>query len=255
MNTSTMNKYIAYFFCVFLFCSCSEFYSNDSSDSYSESGTGTGGSMARFTVKGNYLYVIDSEYLQTYDISDSSNLNLKSRISIGGIMETIFPSEGLLFMGSTSGMYVYSLDDPAKPEYVSNYQHFTSCDPVIVNGKYAYVTLRSDQDNWSCSRNLNELQVIDISDIYNPFEAAAYTMINPKGLAMTGSTLFVCDGLDLVMMDASDPLKMRELKRYEMDGTPYDVIARDSILTVSYSEGLMQYSYNNDTIQMLSVVY
>ena len=158
-------------------------------------------------------------------------------------------------MGSTSGMFIYNLNNPAKPQYVSSYSHFTSCDPVIVSGKYAYVTLRSEQGNWSCSRIVNELQVIDISNISQPFEAASYTMVNPKGLAMANGTLFVCDGLDLVAMDATDPLKMKELKRFKMDGTPYDVIARNGLLTVSYSQGVVQYSYEGDTMQMLSVVY
>ena len=249
-----MNKYLTYLFCAFLFCSCNEFFSNGN-DSNSGSETGTGGSMARFTVSGDYLYVLDSERLHTYDISDSSKLELKSIIDISWNMETIFPVEGFLFMGSTSGMYVFSIDNPAKPEYVSNYQHFTSCDPVIVSGKYAYVTLRSDQESWTCSRNVNELQVIDISNIYEPFEVKSYPMTTPKGLAKIGDNLFVCDGLDLLVMDATEPLNMKEVKRFRMDGTPYDVIAKDGILVVSYSNGLVQYSYDNDTIQMLSVLY
>ena len=35
-----------------------------------ESGTGIGGSMARFTIVGDYLYTVDSWDLNTFDISD-----------------------------------------------------------------------------------------------------------------------------------------------------------------------------------------
>jgi len=211
--------------------------------------------MAKFTCKGNYLYVLDNEFLQTFDISDSSKLTLKSRIVVGDNMETLFPTDTLLFMGSTSGMMVYNLKDPSKPRYVSQYTHFTSCDPVVVKGCYAYVTLRTDQNNFSCSRGVNELQVINISSISNPVEVAKYTMVNPKGLAIDGPLLFICDGMSLVVMDATDPLKMTKLKSFELDGTPYDLIAKDGLLTVTYSEGIKQYSYTENNIQFLSDLY
>ena len=37
------------------------------------SGTGIGGSMARFTIKGDYLYTVDSYDLKTFDIKDKVN--------------------------------------------------------------------------------------------------------------------------------------------------------------------------------------
>lgn len=249
-----MIRIFLFVFASLILVSCDEFgFSQDSNTS--SDATGTGGSMARFTVKGDYLYVLTDIYLQTYDISDSTKLDLKSSIYLEGLIETIFPSGNYLFMGSTTGMFVYDLDNPFKPEYVSSYSHFTSCDPVIVDGNYAYVTLRSNPNVWSCTRSINELQVIDISNIKNPIKVSSYLMENPKGLALANKTLFVCDGLDLVVMDANNPLELEEIKRFKMDGTPYDVIAKDGILTVSYSEGLVQYSYVGDTIQMLSVVY
>lgn len=251
---TTMIRLFIFIFTSLILVSCDEFGFSHDSNSGSES-TGTGGSMARFTVKGDYLYVLTDASLQTYDISDSSRLDLKSSINLNVAIETIFPSGNYLFMGSTTGMLVYDLDNPFKPEYVSSYSHFTSCDPVIVDGNYAYVTLRSNPNIWSCTRSINELQVIDISNIKNPVKVSSYSMENPKGLALANKTLFICDGLDLVVMDAKNPLKLEEIKRYEMDGTPYDVIAKDGVLTVSYSEGLVQYSYVGDSIQMLSVLF
>jgi len=247
-----MKKIILFIVCISLLTACDNWYSTNSPD---KSSTGTGGSTARFVCKGNYLYVVDEQNLSSYDIADSSKIELKSRQSVGGLMETIFPTDSLLFMGSTSGMYIYNLKKPYNPAYISQYNHLTSCDPVVVQGKYAFVTLHSSSDVWSCSRNVNELQVIDISDIRNPIQKNSYTMVNPKGLSIDGNRLFICDGMDLVVMDASNPLEMNELKRMEMDGTPYDLIARNGLLTVTYSAGIKQYSYDGDTIQQLSVIY
>ena len=46
--------------------------SNDFSGG-SESGTGIGGSMARFTISGDYLYTVDSWNLNTFEITDPIN--------------------------------------------------------------------------------------------------------------------------------------------------------------------------------------
>jgi len=251
MLMATMKKYILILACCLgFFCSCN----TDSTESSGNS-TGTGGSMARFTCKGNYLYVVDDAYLQTFDISDSSKITLKSRIQVGGTMETLFPADTLLFMGSTSGMYVYNLKNPAAPKFVSEYVHFTSCDPVVVQGKYAFVTLHSADNIWSCSRNVNELQVIDISNIRFPEEKVKYVMTSPKGLAIDGDLLFVCDGMNLVVMDARDPLRMTTLNSFILEGVPYDLIAKNGLLTVSYSAGVKQYRYDGNTIQLLSSLY
>jgi hypothetical protein len=43
--------------------------------------------------------------------------------------------------------------------------------------------------------------------------------------------------------------------RFVLDGIPYDVIAKNSLLTLSFSNGLAQYAYANDTIQKLSTLY
>lgn len=236
-----------------LFYACDAGFMGDSSDSSS----GTGGSMARFACIGNHLYIVDDTYLQTFDISDSSKITQTSRLaaSWGSNIETIFPKDSLLFLGSTGGMYIFNLKSPSSPRFVSLIQHFTSCDPVVVQGKYAYVTLRTDNEVTSCSRGVNELQVIDISNIDEPISKGVYVMENPKGLAIDGNQLFVCDGMNLVVMDVTNPLQVTETKRFELDGTPYDVIAKNGILILSYSSGLKQYSYSAGTIQEISTLY
>jgi hypothetical protein len=238
---------------VVLVFSCDMLY-NWGSDS---SSSGVGGSMARFACVGDHLYIVDENFLQTFDISDSSKIQRTSRIasSWGANIETIFPTDSLLFLGSTSGMFIYNIKNPALPSYVSLYTHVISCDPVVVQGKYAYVTMRTDPDSWSCNRGVNQLEVIDVSNIASPVSKATYALTNPRGLAIDGNMLFVCDGMELVVWNASNPLSLQKTTRIELDGTPYDVIARNGILTLTYSSGVKQYSYSNNTLQEISTIY
>ena len=76
---------------------------------------GAGGSTARFTIAGNYLYVVDNLSLKAFDISTNNSPVYKSKTEIGINIETIFPYQDKLFIGSSSTMYIYSLTDPSKP--------------------------------------------------------------------------------------------------------------------------------------------
>lgn len=227
------------------------------SDSSSDYSTGTGGSMAKFACIGDHLYVVDDNYLQTFDISDSSKIVRTSRIGTNwsSTIETIFPKDSLLFLGSTNGMYIFNLKNPATPSFISMMEHFTSCDPVVVQGRYAFVTLRTDNAVGSCSRGVNQLQVIDISSLSNPIVKSTYEMVNPRGLAIDGNQLFVCDGMALVVMDVTNPLLVTETNRFELDSTPFDVIAKNGILILSNSSGLKQYSYTGGNVQEISTLY
>ena len=58
-------------------------FSSDFS-SGSESSTGIGGSMARFTIVDDYLYTVDSWTLKSYDISDQENPVHRDDVIWGG---------------------------------------------------------------------------------------------------------------------------------------------------------------------------
>ncbi|MEM9987362.1 MAG: hypothetical protein AAF804_19895, partial [Bacteroidota bacterium] len=119
---------------------------------------GIGGSMARFTLVGSHLYVVTNTDLQAYMLATLENPQQVSSQQIGwGDIETIFPMKGNLFIGSMNGMYIYSLSDPNEPNYVSEFQHVRSCDPVVVEGDFAYVTLRGGTP---CGGFSNQLDVV-----------------------------------------------------------------------------------------------
>jgi hypothetical protein len=214
--------------------------------------SGVGGSMARFTISDNYLYLMDAGNVHAVDISTSTNPIAKTKNMIAWDIETIFPHEGKLFFGAQSGMYIYGLNDPENPNRISQYTHVRSCDPVVVEGNLAYVTLRSGT---TCQGFSNQLEVIDISDITSPRLLKIYPMTNPHGLGIDNKTLFICDGDDgFKIYDAADHLAISEnqLAHYKEINT-YDVIPYNQIAIMTGKDGIYQFDYSDlKSIKQLS---
>ena len=214
---------------------------------------GTGGSMASFTVMNNFLYTVNDYTLKNFNIQNSANPQLEKTTSIGtGTAETIFPFKDKLFVGTTNGMAIFDVSDASNPVLTGQFGHVTSCDPVIADGNYAYVTLRSGT---ACEGFTNEMDILDISMLNNPVGLATYAMTNPHGLAKDGAWLFVCDGTDgLKIYDATDPANI-QLKQQIKGLETYDVILKNRIAIVIAKNGLYQFNYVdiNNTYQLSKI--
>ena len=207
------------------------------------SNTGIGGSMARFTIVGDYLYTVDSYNLKSFDISDQLNPEFREEVNLGWGVETIFPYDNNLFIGTQSGMHIYSLEKREKPSWISTYEHITSCDPVVVQGDYAYVTLRGGAE---CQNFNNQLDIIDISELEQPSLFKTYPMINPHGLGIDDNCLFITEGeYGLKMYDITN-IDDIILKKHFKDISSVDVIPFMDVLMVIGSDGFHQYNYDCD---------
>lgn len=232
----------------------STFFAADalSSAKVNGTGSGTGGSMARFTLYDNFLYAIDKASLHLFDVADNSNPSLTKKISISWQIETLFPYNQNLFIGAQSGMFIYSLQNPSNPEYISEFRHATACDPVVVEGNYAYVTLRGGN---LCGAIESQLNVIDISTLEYPEMVESYSMKEPYGLGIDKGLLFVCDGkAGLKIYDADDPYAIDEhLIAHYPSIHAFDVIPLGDVLLMIGEDGLYQYDYSSiDQIELLS---
>ncbi len=221
----------------------------------SESGSmsvGVGGSLARFNISDNFLYTVDQYNLRTFDIDDLSSPLLVSDQSIGWGVETVFQYMNKLFFGTTTGMLIYDLSNPSSPKYLSSYNHIRSCDPVVVENGYAYVTLRSGN---LCGEATSQLDVIDISNISDPKWKQSYPMQEPYGLGIDNSTLFICDGeAGLKVYNAENPNNLIKIAWF-MNVNAFDVIPYNGNLMMIGSGGLYQYNYNgSDEITFLSQI-
>lgn len=220
----------------------------------SPSSAGLGGSMARFTITGDQLYTLDQESIVVFDVSNEKDPVKGTTVAVDREVETIFPSGDRLFLGTTTGMVIYSISTPSNPSYISTFEHVTACDPVVVQGDLAYVTLRSGTECWN---SVNSLDVVDISNIANPQLIVSHDMSNPHGLGVDGSTLFLCDGWDgLKVFDVTDPqaIPSQQLSHYP-NINAFDVIPVNDVLIMIGADGLYQYDYTDvNNVVQLSVI-
>jgi len=223
-----------------------------SSDFAPNANNGTGGSLARFAIVDNHLYTVSNSHLKVFDISQPRLPRQVQDVKLGFNIETIFPYNGMLFIGSRTGMQIYDNANPVQPVKLAEYRHVQSCDPVVVQGSYAYVTLRDGTD---CRFGQNMLDVINISNPRTPLLEKTFPMLNPHGLGIDGNVLFVCEGdHGLKVFDATDPVNLVE-KQFIKGIRTYDVIPRNKVLLVVGKDGLMQYDYRDaDNLKLLSMI-
>lgn len=217
---------------------------------------GIGGSMARFGINGQHLYIVDNQDMHIFDISNTQDPNRVNQVTVGmgwGI-ETIFPYQDKLFIGSNVGMFIYDNSNPQNPTYLSEFQHADVCDPVFVDGNFAYVTLRSGTN---CQGFSNQLDVIDITNITNPTLVSSTDMHNPHGLTVEDDKLYLCDGSDgFKVFDIADKLAIGQNELFHDSSIPaYDAITipRANAVLVIGKDGFYQYNTSNPAaLQLLS---
>jgi len=223
---------------------------SDGSETGGESGKA--GSMAKFSISGNNLFLINDSSLLVYDISTESNPVQINKVNVDFGIETVYTLKDKLFIGADDGVFIYDISDPQNILYLSHYEHITSCDPVVANDKYAFATLNSrNQCRWQTGAN--QLEVIDIGNIVYPHQISSIQMENPQGLAIDSNYVFVCNGeYGVKIFDSSNPYNLKQVSGITgIDA--YDIILDENILYLVGKEGLFQYNYTNiNNLQLLS---
>jgi hypothetical protein len=213
------------------------------SAAYSSSGIGIAGSLARFGLLNNRMYTVSNSDLKVFNIAAAASPSFVSSVSLQqGNIETIFPYKDKLFIGAQSGMFVYETSNADKPKKYSQFTHARSCDPVIADDQYAYVTLSGGS---ACGGYTNQLDVVDISNLASPALVKSYGLTSPKGLSKDGNLLLICDGKDgLKIMNAANASQVSLVKQVTgFEST--DVIALQGIAIVVAKDGLYFVDYSN----------
>jgi hypothetical protein len=232
------------------------FFANQSGGSLAtgantSSPVGIGGSMARFTIMNDRLYTVSYSDLDVFNITNTANPTHTSKISVGWNIETVYPFKNNLFIGSQSGMYIYNVSNPDAPVAAGQFQHVRTCDPVIADDTYAYVTLSSGT---SCQGFTNELDILKLNNITDPQLVKVYPMTNPKGLSKSGNHLFICDGDAVKVFNASNVTNL-QLVQTIASKEPHDIIAYNNVALVVAKDGLYQYNYADiSNIRLLSKI-
>lgn len=205
---------------------------------------GQGGSLARFTIVGNYLYTVDKQNLKVFLISDAANPVLKNTVAVGFDIETIYPFKDKLFLGSATAVYIFSIDNPEQPAKLSTAispSILRRCDPVVAKDSVAYATLRT---SGPCGGVQSILAVYDVKDITNPKEVNQVLLSEPYGLGYTGNALYVCTSNSLVVFDITNQYQPNIVK--QITGNAFvDVIPYGNTLICWVRDGIILYDISN----------
>ncbi len=229
---------VIYIGLLFAFMACSD---SDSGSLIFE-GTGQGGSLTRFTIINEQLFVLDESSLRLYNIQEDGTFILHQELFIGTNLETISYNAEYIFIGSSSAVYFLEIGFGEQVNLLSSYQHITACDPVVGVDGIAYSTLRSS----GCRFNNQEvLDVIDYSDVFDPKLIHSYPTVSPLGLAVNKDFLFVCENGGMTVYDRSNP---RDLNRLDFinipNDIPIDLIVNGSQIIIRSQEGIYNASVN-----------
>jgi len=212
--------------------------------------TGAGGSTARFTIAGNYLYVVDNVSLKAFDISSNTSPVYKSKTEIGINIETIFPYQDKLFIGSSSSMYIYSLNDPSRPERLARAEYTIrmSCDPVVARDTVAYATLRA---TGRCGGSSSALVVYNIKNISAPQLVNTHWLTGPYGLGLKNNSLYVCEGnYGLRVFNVTNAYNPVQVSDVRVNNTSfYDVIPYGNVLIAQVNDGFILYDIGTNPMQ------
>jgi hypothetical protein len=240
VKSTHMKKLCTFIFVIILF-GCEK----SSSDAKFGTSTGKGGSMARFTIEGNYLYTVDEQDLKVYDITNPASPVFKRTVPVGFEIETIFPFKGKLFIGSTSVVHIFNIDDPTNPQKLSvaiSPTVMRRCDPVVAKDTVAFATLRT---NGQCGGTNSILAIYDIKDVTNPVQKGSYMLSEPYGLGYEGNTLYVCDKYSLGVFDITNAYQPQFLTSLN-DGEYIDVIPYGDVMLCWVADGLIIYDISDN---------
>lgn len=227
-----------------IIASCTKIGDSSVSNETGVDTNGQAGSMAKFSISGDYLYLINETQLKIYDITNESQPVLVNTQDVDFGIETVFTLNDYLFIGSINGMYIYNIEDPSNINFESHYSHITSCDPVVANESLAFVTLNSSSTcRWQ--NETNRLDVIDISNTLDPILFSSIQMNSPQGLGIYENYVFVCDGSSGVKcFDFTNPQDLVHVSSITGIDS-YDLIIRENTLFLIGDDGLFQYDISD----------
>jgi hypothetical protein len=244
-------KNLSYLFLAFSFILLTACGADLGSSNNIGGGVGQGGSLARFTISGNHLYAVNGTKLKAFDIATPNNLRFVNEKDLNVNVETIFSrDDSTIFIGTQSGMYIYDISDAPTVKYLSSYQHIVACDPVVANSTHAYVTLHTTVGEGRCWRGVNQLDIVDITDLKRIQLVNNIPMTSPKGLGLYGDTLLVCDeGIRIFdITDGDNPVQLD----FESGIDAIDIIPNGDLMLIATKTGLEQYRYHNGSLSFLS---
>ncbi len=254
-----MNRLFHYLFSVALLLALGA--CADDSDSFlADQENGLSGSITRFAVHNGFMYSLNPNGINTYDLSDADNPQLVHTIDTDYGLETITIYEGIIYIGSTTSLYILSIDDPARPVILSQTGREgiligEGCDPVVVKNNYAYSTVKIINEICGSFNAESLLITFEVSDPRAPQIVSSYRLDEPNGLGYSDTHLFVCDRDHVLVFSLEEPAEPQLTEFNIAVPEAVDVIVRQDMLLVSSKTAFNFYDISDiSNIQPLSVI-
>lgn len=214
------------------------------------------GSINRITKSNNHIYVVSNNNMIILNDSDFDAKATRIE-NIKEEMETVFPYQNNLFVGSKTSMSVFDITNGNQPNEIFEFEHATSCDPVLPYKDVAFVTLRT-ADFSKCPGNINALLVIDMNDMSNPTQTDEIQLASPYGMSVINELLYVGNGMNGLSVFNIDNTKKPVLIKKHDDIEAYDIIAdpnHSDYIFIAGPIGMNQYLINEDlSLQLKSKI-
>ena len=212
------------------------------------------GTVNRFAILNDHLFAVGFYNLYRFAL-DNGITETSGFVHGDRGMETIFPFEDRLFIGSQNAMNILDASDPTNVFPVGSFWHATSCDPVLpVTRDIAYVTLRGGDD---CNGDVNTLNVVarNASSSYSAIQTIE--LPSPYAMLRVGNQLYVGEGTNgFRIFEIGNDWTLSE-REHHPDITAFDMIphpTRNDILLFAGPDGIFQFEISSEEYTLLSSI-
>lgn len=154
--------------------------------------TNAASSYAVFAVIDTFLYHVTGSSLVTLSIANPSRPRTINTTYLNWGVETLFATDRYLFVGSTTGMYIFNRSpNPASPVLITTFAHARACDPVVVRDTIAFITLRSGN---ACGTAEDAFMAVSVADPTSPVLLDKVQPPSPYGLAVNDTLVYIGNG-------------------------------------------------------------
>jgi len=201
---------------------------------------GQRGSTARMALIDDFLYAISGDVIQLFNVEGGQNPELWTSVQLDFGIETLFPYGNFLLVGADNGVFILDNSDRAAPLLIGEFTHATAIDPVVARDDIAYVTLSRDPAEFP-NENTDRMDVVDISNPANPVLIHTVDMQGPRGLAIDGDLLHVCDSEGGIKTFTLENPREPTLEFVLPNDRCIDMILTDDILITISENDISQY--------------